>query len=82
MFFVTLVKFVPGRAKEAFAELQRFTERFRGAYMYITFGRYDGLFVWEAPDLAAANRNIKALNESGLFTTETMLAQPMEDFVY
>jgi uncharacterized protein with GYD domain len=85
MVFVTLVRFVPGKGKEAFEELKRLAnprENVRGGYMLLTFGQYDGIFVWEAEDLRQANKRIREISESGLFMTETMLAQPPEDFVF
>ncbi len=84
MTFVTLAKAVPGRAKEATEGLKGLSSLPGGAKVvscYVTFGRYDAVCIWEAPDLASANRVMRALVEKGLVTTETMVAQSPEEFL-
>jgi uncharacterized protein with GYD domain len=84
MTFVTLAKAVPGRTKEATEGLRGLSSLPGGAKVvscYVTFGRYDAVCIWEAPDLASANRVMRALVEKGLVTTETMVAQSPEEFL-
>jgi uncharacterized protein with GYD domain len=84
MIFVSLVKAAPGRAKEAMEALKGISSLLGGAKVlscYITFGRYDAVCIWEAPDLSTANRTMRALVEKGLVTTETMVAQSPEEFL-
>ena len=84
MTFITLAKAVPGRAKEAMGSLQGLSLLPGGAKVtscYVTFGRYDAVCIWEAPDLSAASRAMRALVEKGLVTTETMVAQSPEEFL-
>jgi uncharacterized protein with GYD domain len=84
MTFVTLAKAVPGRAKEAMETLKGMSSLPGGAKVlscYVTFGRYDVVCIWEASDLSGANRAMRALVEKGLVTTETMVAQSLEEFL-
>ena len=84
MTFVTLAKAVPGRPKEATEGLKGLSSLPGGAKVvscYVTFGRYDAVCIWEAPDLASANRVMRALVEKALVTTETMVAQSPEEFL-
>jgi len=46
----------------------------------ITYGQYDLVTVWSAPDQATANRFLRAVAETGLLVTDTMLAVPAESF--
>jgi uncharacterized protein with GYD domain len=84
MIFVSLAKAAPGKAKEAMESLKGLSSLPGGAKLlscYVTFGRYDAVCIWEAPDLASANRCVKALVEKGLVTTETMVGQSPEEFL-
>jgi len=84
MTFVTLAKAVPGRAREAMESLKGLSSLPEGAKVlgcYVTFGRYDAVCIWEARDLAAANRATRGLLEKRLVTTETMVAQSPEEFL-
>jgi len=84
MIFVSLAKAVPGKAREATQSLKGLSSLPGGAKVlscYVTFGRYDAVCIWQAPDLASANRCITALAAAGLVTTETMLAQSPDEFL-
>ena len=84
MILVTLAKVVPGKAREAMESLKGLSSLPGGGRVlscYVTFGRYDAVCIWDAPDLAAANRAMRALVEKGVVTTETMVAQSPEDFL-
>jgi len=84
MTFVSLGKAVPGKGKEAMESLRALSSLPGGAKMlscYVTFGRYDAVCIWEAPDLASANACVKALVAKGLVTTETMVAQSPDEFL-
>jgi uncharacterized protein with GYD domain len=84
MVFVSLVKAAPGRAKEAVESMKGMPSLPAGVKivgLYVTYGRYDAVCVWEAPDLAAANRAMRAFVETGLVSTETMVAQTPEEFM-
>jgi len=84
MIFVSLAKAVPGKAKEAAQSLKGLSALPGGAKVlscYVTYGRYDAVCIWEAPDLASANRCVTALAAAGLVTTETMLAQSPDQFL-
>jgi uncharacterized protein with GYD domain len=84
MTFITLAKAVPGRAKEAMDSLQGLSLLPGGGKViscYVTYGRYDAVCIWEAPDLAGANRAMRALVEKGLVTSETLVAQSPEEFL-
>ncbi|MCS6831005.1 MAG: GYD domain-containing protein [Armatimonadota bacterium] len=86
MQFVTLAKAVPGRAKELFSsglpQLNSLASQ-HGIHVtaaVITYGQYDLVAVWSAPDQATANRFLRAVAETGLLVTDTMLAVPAESF--
>ncbi len=84
MVFVSLVKMAPGKAKDAMEGMKGLPSLPAGAKilgLYVTYGRYDAVCIWEAPDLASANQAMRALAETGLFTTETMVAQTPEEFL-
>jgi len=81
MVFVTLVKAAPGKASEAMKSLSSLAGGAKMLSCYVTYGRYDAVCIWEAPDLATANRTVKALAATGLVTTETMVGQPPEEFL-
>jgi uncharacterized protein with GYD domain len=86
MQFVTLAKAVPGRAKDLFgsglSQLHSLASQ-HGIQIQaavITYGQYDLVAVWSAPDQATANRFLRAVAETGLLVTDTMLAVPAESF--
>ena len=84
MVFVSLVKAVPGKAKEAAESLKGAPSLPGGCKLlscYVTYGRYDAVCVWEAPDVTAANRCVTALAATGILSTETMLAQSPNEFL-
>jgi len=84
--FVTLAKAVPGRARDLFGggllQLASLAAQ-HGVQVQtalVTYGSYDLVTVWSAPDQATANRFLRAVAETGLLTTDTMLAVPVESF--
>ncbi len=86
MQFVTLAKAVPGRARELFgsglSQISSLATQ-HGVQVQVavvTYGQYDLVAVWSAPDQATANRFLRAVAETGLLTTDTMLAVPIENF--
>jgi len=84
MILVSLIKAAPGKAKEAIASLKAIPSLPAGAKVlscYVTYGRYDAVCIWEAPDLVSANQCMRGWVESGLVTTETMVAQTPQDFL-
>jgi len=84
MIFVSLLKAAPGKGREAIEGLKGLCSLPAGAKMlgcYVTLGRYDAVCVWEAPDLASANRCLRELIGKGVVVTETMVAQSPEDFL-
>jgi uncharacterized protein with GYD domain len=86
MQFVTLAKAAPGRAKELFGgglvQLNSLASQhgIQIQVAMITYGQYDLVTVWSAPDQAAANRFLRAVAETGLLVTDSMLAVPAESF--
>lgn len=86
MQFVTLAKAAPGRAKDLFggglAQLQSLAQQhsIHIQTAMITYGGYDLVTFWSAPDQATANRFLRAVAETGLLVTDTMLAVPAETF--
>jgi uncharacterized protein with GYD domain len=84
MTFLTLMKAVPGKGRELVEGLKGLSALPSGARLvscHVTFGRYDAVCIWEAPDLASANRCLRPLVEKGLVTTETLVAQSPEEFL-
>ena len=84
MIFVSLIKAVPGKAKEATKSLKAVSSLPAGGKIlgcWVTYGRCDVVCVWEAPDLAAANQCVTALLGNGLVSTETMVAQSLDQFL-
>ncbi len=86
MQFVTLAKAVPGRARDLFSSGLSQVSSLATQHgvqvqlALVTYGAYDLVVVWSAPDLATANRFLRAVAETGLLTTDTMLAVPVESF--
>ncbi len=83
MLFVTLVKINPGKAGEFFQILKSHQSLLEGVKVhgaYITYGGYDEVVIWEAPDLSTANQILRRAGERGIASTETMLAQTPDEF--
>lgn len=86
MQFVTLAKVPPSRAKDLFSgglsQISSLASQhgIQIKVAMITYGRYDLVAVWSAPDQATANRFLRAVAETGLLKTDTMLAVPAETF--
>jgi uncharacterized protein with GYD domain len=48
---------------------------------YVTYGQYDLVFEWEAKDMDMANRIMKHMAGSDLFTSETLVvASTLKEF--
>jgi uncharacterized protein with GYD domain len=80
MKFLTLAKVRPG----AWAKLENDLpaacyEGMKSAY--VTYGQYDLVFEWEAKDMDTANRIMKHMAGSDLFTSETLVvASTLKEF--
>ena len=48
---------------------------------YVTFGRYDLVFISEYPDQTAALASVETNLSKGLFTLEVSEAMPLEEFL-
>jgi uncharacterized protein with GYD domain len=85
MKLITLVKIVPGKTSEALQQIRSLPESelpegVSSTLAWITYGSYDLVWAWEAPDMKAANRVLQEITKGGLFTTETMAAQDATEF--
>lgn len=63
------------RAREAFQAVGGGVREF-----YLAMGRYDTVFIAEAPDDAAAARAVLAIAQTGAVTTETLRLFTEEEF--
>jgi len=84
MIFISLSKAAPGKGKEAVESLRGLSSLPGGGKVlscYITYGRYDAICIWQAPDITSANRCLRAMVEKGIVITETMVAQSPEEFL-
>jgi len=82
---ITLVKIVPGKSSEGLERLRKLAsqdlpEGVTTNLAWITYGGYDLVWAWEAPDMKTANQVLQAATKDGLFTTETMAAQDASEF--
>ncbi len=85
MCLITLVKVVPGRTSAGIEPLrtigsQEMPEGVRTWLSWVTYGGYDLVWAWEAPDMRTANPVLQDVMREGLFTTETMAAQDSSEF--
>jgi uncharacterized protein with GYD domain len=85
MKLITLIKIVPGKSREGFDRLRKLSDRplpegVTSTLSWITYGSYDLVWAWEAPDMRTANQVLQEVTRDGLFTTETMAAQEAEEF--
>jgi len=80
MFFVTLL--VPkGKGTEAVQYLQELKAP-KGITIrdvYFTFGRYDGVIVFEAPDVKTAMNFVMQVGFATQYTVETLTAIPAKE---
>jgi len=84
MFFLTLIKVLPGRVADQHGFLKRVSSvpppaevSIKG--VYFLFGRYDGAILFEAPDLKKAKDFILRIATSSVYETETLIAIPAEE---
>jgi uncharacterized protein with GYD domain len=85
MKLITLVKIVPGKTSEGLQQIRalpetQLPEGVHSTLSWITYGSYDLVWAWEAPDMKTANRVLQEITKGGLFTTETMAAQDAAEF--
>ncbi|MBD3176865.1 MAG: GYD domain-containing protein [Armatimonadia bacterium] len=85
MRLITLVKIVPGKTNEGLERLralaaQDMPDGVKTCLSWITYGSYDLVWAWEAPDMKTANQVLQEATKEGLFTTETMAAQDSSEF--
>ena len=85
MRFVTLVKLIPGKANEFFRIIKSrsvtIPEGIKVISAFLTYGSYDMVLIWEATDISKANEALRRIAESGIVSTETMVAQSIEEFL-
>lgn len=80
MLFVTLLS-PKGKGAEAVAYLKKLKPP-RGIAIhevYFTFGRYDGMIVFDAPDVKAAMNFVMATGFATDYTVETLTAIPAKE---
>ena len=80
MKFLTLAKVRPGAWSKLENDLPAACyEGMKSAY--VTYGQYDLVFEWEAKDMDMANRIMKHMAGSDLFTSETLVvASTLKEF--
>jgi len=79
MFFVSLLS-PEGKGREAIAYLKKLKAP-RGITIhgvYITFGQYDGVFAFEAPDLKKAMDFVVTVGIETGYLVETLIAIPVK----
>jgi len=77
MLFITLL--VPkGKGTEAVEYLKKLKapKDINIRNMYFTFGRYDGVIIFEAPDVEKAMNFVRQVGFETMYTTETLTAVP------
>jgi len=84
MFFLTLMKVLPGRVSDQHGFLKRISAvpppagvNIKG--VYFLFGRYNGAILFEAPDLKKAKDFILRIAAPSVYETETLIAIPAEE---
>ena len=80
MFFVSLLS-PEGKGREAIAYLKKLKAP-RGITIhgvYITFGQYDGVFAFEAPDLKKAMDFVVTVGIETGYLVETLIAIPAKE---
>ena len=80
MLFVSLL-LPKGKGKEAVDYLKRLKapQGIKVHDVYVTFGRYDGVIVFEAPDLKAAMNFVMETGFATDYTIETLTAVPAKE---
>ena len=80
MFFVSLLS-PEGKGREAIAYLKKLKapRRITIHGVYITFGQYDGVFAFEAPDLKKAMDFVVAVGIETGYLVETLIAIPAKE---
>jgi uncharacterized protein with GYD domain len=80
MFFVSLLS-PKGKGKEAITYLKKLKSP-KGITIhgvYVTFGRYDGVFAFEAPDLKKAMDFVVTVGIGTGYLVETLIAIPAKE---
>lgn len=77
LLFVTLMA-PKGRGADAIKHLKdlRAPEGIKILHVFFTFGRYDGLIIFEAPNETAAMKFVMELGFATEYTMETLVAVP------
>jgi uncharacterized protein with GYD domain len=77
MLFITLLK-PKGRGEEAIKHLKRLKvpKGITLREVYFTFGRYDGIIIFEAPNETAAMKFVMETGFATQYTMETLIAVP------
>ena len=80
MLFVTLLS-PKGKGREAIGYLKELKapQGITIHDVYLTFGRYDGLIVFEAPDAKTAMNFVMATGFATDYTVETLTAIPVKE---
>jgi len=80
MLFITLLS-PKGKGKEAVNYLKELkaTQGVTMRDVYFTFGRYDGLIVFEAPDMKTAMNFVMEAGFATDYTVETLTAVPAKE---
>ena len=81
MLFVTLMM-PKGKGNDAVKYLRevKAPEGIKIRDVYFTFGRYDGIMVFEAPDERAAMKFVMETGFATQYTMETLVAVPVREF--
>ena len=79
MLFVTLMK-PKGKGANAIEYLKKLREQDKVKILnvYFTFGRYDGIIIFEAPNEEAAMKFVMETGFATQYTMETLIAVPAE----
>jgi uncharacterized protein with GYD domain len=80
MLFVTLMT-PKGKGNEAVKYLRdvKAPEGIKIRDVYFTFGRYDGILIFEAPDESAAMKFVMDMGFATQYTMETLVAVPARE---
>jgi uncharacterized protein with GYD domain len=80
MLFVSLLS-PKGKGKEAIEYLKKFKapQGIKIRDVYLTFGRYDGVIVFEAPDVGTAMNFVMETGFATDYTIETLTAIPAKE---
>ena len=80
MLFISLLS-PKGKGKEAVDYLKKLTtpQGIKVQNIYVTFGRYDGVIVFEAPDMKTAMNFVMETGFATDYTMETLTAVPAKE---